>query len=139
MAPNVAFNDGFGVDAVLECWSFHSCQQERAETQLVRLEQGPENAVVAYANNSTTITENMLRNSLLTDDNCEGERELPSFASKLVGHRLTFRIVVRFTWDDQEDRFKSAFHQADMLTPLIKVLGNMQDASTFLSSSLGFY
>ncbi|KAG3006153.1 hypothetical protein PC120_g17551 [Phytophthora cactorum] len=139
MAPNVILNDGFGVDAVLKCWSFHSRQHERAEIQLLRLEQGPENAVVAYVNNSTTITENMLRNSLLTDDNCVGERELPSFASKLVGHRLTFRIIVRFVWDDEKGLFESAYHQADMLTPLIKMLGNMQDASTVFSSSLGFY
>ncbi|ETI29778.1 hypothetical protein F443_02868 [Phytophthora nicotianae P1569] len=139
MAPNVAFNNGYGVDAVMYHWSFHSQQHEKAELLLTRLEQGSDNAVVAFFDNSTTITENMLRNSLLIVANGGGESELPSFAWKLVGHRLNFRIIVRFVWDNENNRFKSAYYQADMLTPLIKVLGNIQDASTVLSSTLGFY
>ncbi|ETM53807.1 hypothetical protein L914_02752, partial [Phytophthora nicotianae] len=36
-------------------------------------------------------------------------------------------------------RFDSAYHQADMLTPLLNLLGDMEDTCAVLSSSLGFY
>ncbi|KUF97542.1 hypothetical protein AM587_10008418 [Phytophthora nicotianae] len=139
MAPNIAFNDGYGIHAVLKNWSHRSLHHEKTEIQLVRLEPGSEGIVVAHLSNATTITESMLRKSFLCAGKDGENSEWPSFAWKLLGQRLTIRTIVRFEWDYENSRFDSVFYEADMLTPLLDLLGNMQDASTVLSSSLGIY
>ncbi|KAL3670992.1 hypothetical protein V7S43_004177 [Phytophthora oleae] len=134
MTPNVAFNNGYGVDAVLENWRFRSAHYEKIEVRLVRLEQGAENLLVAYLSNLTTVTETMLRQSL----SC-GDGTVPAFAWKLLGRQLEVPTCVHFRWSNNEIRFASAHYEADMLTPLFKLLGNLEDASIVLNSTLGIY
>ncbi|KUF88118.1 hypothetical protein AM587_10000334 [Phytophthora nicotianae] len=138
MAPDIAFNNGYGIDRVLSHWHFCSLHFLKMEVRLVCLEHGSGNEMIAHLSNCTIITESMLRNSLFCDGK-EGDNEWPSFAWKLLGQRLTVQTTVRFEWDDKNRRFESVFFEADMLTPLLKLLGDMEDASTVLSSNIGIY
>ncbi|KAK1941978.1 hypothetical protein P3T76_006300 [Phytophthora citrophthora] len=82
MTPNVAFNNGYGVDVVLEDWRFRSVHHEKIQVRLVGVEEGAENMLIAYLSNLTTITEKMLRQSLYCVDGT-----LPTFTWKLIGRQ----------------------------------------------------
>ncbi|KAL3659167.1 hypothetical protein V7S43_015746 [Phytophthora oleae] len=129
MAPNVAFDDGYEVDAVLDNWRSRLVHHEKIQVRLVRLEQGPGNLLLAYL----IISEVIPRKALL---HCLGD-EAPEFAWKLLGLELEVPTCVHFRWDEQERRFVSVHYEADMLTPLLKLLGNLEDASAVLNSPLG--
>ncbi|KAK1942497.1 hypothetical protein P3T76_005996 [Phytophthora citrophthora] len=122
MAPNVAFNDGYGVDANL------LGAPRKIQVQLVRLEQGPDDLLLAYL----VISEVIPRETLL---NCFGGR-MPTFALKLLGLELDVPVCVHFRWNEQEKRFDSVHYIVVMLAPLVKLLGNLEDATAVLTRSL---
>ncbi|KAE8882377.1 hypothetical protein PF005_g1030 [Phytophthora fragariae] len=139
MASDIAFNRGYGVDAMLEDWRVLTLHHKQHEIRLVRLDHDVDGMVVATLNNSTTITENMLRSSL-PDLMCGGDpNKWHPLVRKLLEQCFMIPATVRFEWDDTRNRFVSAHYEADMLTPLLKLLGNLEDASIVLNSTLGIH
>eukprot|EP00644_Phytophthora_capsici_P005620 jgi/Phyca11/98316/e_gw1.2.833.1 len=129
MAPNVVFNDGYGVDSILDNWRTRSVHHNKIQVRIVRLEQGADNLLLAYL----VISEVIARETLL---NCFGDKA-PTFVSKLVGLELAVPTCVHFRWDEQEKHFNTVHYEADMLTPLLKLLGNLNDATSVLNSPFG--
>ncbi|GMF10742.1 unnamed protein product [Phytophthora lilii] len=136
MTSDVASNSGFGADAMLEDWRFYSNHHDNLEIRLGSLEKRAEGLIIAFVKIYTTITERMLLNSLPQLTNAKNEAK-ESSAWKLISQTLVVPTTVKFQWDDARDQFVSAYYEADMLTPLLRLLGNWEIASRVLSSSLG--
>jgi hypothetical protein len=60
---------------------------------------------------------------------------LSSIADKLLGQRLVIRGSVRFDWDSGSSRVTRLISQGDMLSPLLQLLGNLDDVSLVFSRS----
>ncbi|OWZ21146.1 hypothetical protein PHMEG_0004337 [Phytophthora megakarya] len=134
MMPNIAFNGGRqGADAVFEDWKTISQHHENTETQLTCLECGEGGLLIAHMNNVSTITAKMIRNHLLDDE----DSEWPSLARKLLGQSLVIPTIVRYEWDELNSRFASVYYEPDMLTPLLGLLGNLEEATRVVNSALG--
>ncbi|KAL3659168.1 hypothetical protein V7S43_015747 [Phytophthora oleae] len=136
-ASNIAFNGGFGVDALFEDWKAISLQYDSTVTELVSLEAGEGEVLVARMDNISTITANMVRNALVPLANDDAEANWPNFATKRLGQQLVIQTTVRFEWDEMRGQFVSVYYEGDMLTPLLKLLGNLEEATRVFCSSLG--
>ncbi|EGZ24628.1 hypothetical protein PHYSODRAFT_311514 [Phytophthora sojae] len=134
MAPDVHNNAGYGVKAGLENWRLISLHHENLVIELVRLERGPGESVVAYQNATTTFTANMLRQALphLVDD----ERGWDPVAVKLIGQKLVVPGTLRFDWDPSTNKVVRTHYEIDMLTSLLALLGSVEDVSSVLDSAL---
>eukprot|EP00644_Phytophthora_capsici_P006000 jgi/Phyca11/97445/e_gw1.2.1209.1 len=113
MVSNVTSETGIGVDALMDNWSF-------VTTTLGRL----------------TITENTLRNAfphLLSDGQDEERTRL---AAKLLGRQVVMRGCVQFVWDSDMGRVARVQHKADLLTPLLELLGSLEAVSCVFDKAL---
>ncbi|EGZ08023.1 hypothetical protein PHYSODRAFT_431150, partial [Phytophthora sojae] len=125
---NVASNRGFGVDVILEGWELLSSRLGCLEIQLVDLDYEAKTLIIADVKCFATITERMLRDAL--------GGQSPIVAWNPLGQRLAVPGRVRFEWDDAKLQFVSIFFEIDMLTPLMELLGNLEDVCMALNSSL---
>lgn len=74
-----------------------------------------------------TITENTLLHAfphLLDNDHHDVGRSL---ASRMLDWRFSVRGSVRFEWDDATNRVKRLTCQSDMMTPMLKFVGSVED------------
>lgn len=139
MAPDVQFNAGYGVEAALENWRLVSLHHEHLEVDLERVERGAEGSVIAHMNGITTSTVKMLRMAFPNyNDNDEEEKQGP-IAEKLLGQRLVVPSGISFRFDDTNTRVVGAHYEADMMTPLLRLLRSVEDTSRVLSSALDIH
>ncbi|KAJ8563976.1 hypothetical protein ON010_g7370 [Phytophthora cinnamomi] len=136
MAPNVQCNVGYGVQAGLENWRLISLHHESLEVELVRLERGEGNSVVAYQNATTTVTANMLRQALPNLITGDDENGWDPVALKLIGQQLVVPGTLRFDWDPSTNKVVSTHYKVDMLTSLMAALGSVKDVPSVLGSTL---
>ncbi|GMF28760.1 unnamed protein product [Phytophthora fragariaefolia] len=61
----------------------------------------------------------------------------PTVAWKLLDQRLVIPGTVHFKWDEAKHQFASVYYEIDMLAPLTKVLGNLEDVCMVLNSPSG--
>lgn len=132
-APDVAFNRGRGPNAILEFWRLSSFHHKTLGFRLVRLERGANGLVVAFADGSTTTTKKMLRTAL---PHLVREAKWSAIATKLVGLRLVIPSTTTFGWDNEVARIVSVHYETDMLTPLLKLLDNLENVSIVLNSAI---
>ncbi|ETO77468.1 hypothetical protein F442_07335 [Phytophthora nicotianae P10297] len=67
---------------------------------------------------------------LMSDDfDYDKEREWSRIAGRLVNQRLVMRGSVHFNWDGTSNRVMGLITQADMVSPLLQLLGNLEDVS----------
>ncbi|OWZ24736.1 hypothetical protein PHMEG_000174 [Phytophthora megakarya] len=136
MTPDVMFNGGCGIEALLEDWRLISLHHEKLDLQLLRVDQGEKGFVTAYLDGVTRITSNMLRSARF-DFLHHGEADnLAPITAKLLDQKLVFPTTVRFDWDDAAGRITRVQYDADMVTPLLKLLENLEDTSRVLNSTL---
>ncbi|KAG6953777.1 hypothetical protein JG688_00012653 [Phytophthora aleatoria] len=56
-------------------------------------------------------------------------------AAKLLGQRLVMCGSVSFTWDSSTHQVVGLISQADMVSPLLQLMGNIEDVSNVLSNA----
>ncbi|ETP42852.1 hypothetical protein F442_10262 [Phytophthora nicotianae P10297] len=103
------------------------------QIRLGRLDQISENSLVAYCTTSITITRSTLSSLFprLVDQcfNHNNTSKCYRIADRPVGQRLVLYGSVRFTWDTTNNCVTSLITKADMLSPLLRLLGNLEDVS----------
>jgi hypothetical protein len=131
MAPVEECKAGHGVEAVMTSWRCCTLWFGYMETELQKLQRGPRDSLVAVMTTSFTITERTLRNAFphlsRSDKSCTGEEN--SLTKKLLGQRIIMQGSTHFEWDDAYGRVTSLRSQSDLLTPLLQLLGNLEDVS----------
>ncbi|KAJ8531783.1 hypothetical protein ON010_g14180 [Phytophthora cinnamomi] len=141
MSPLVVIGEIIGVDALSEQWQRYSTYFGNLHLNLMWMKEQPFGALNTSASLSITITETTLRcvfPHLLGMTRADGANadsgNLP-LCARLLGQRLECRCSTRFLWDSTGlvSRLDSAM---DLVTPLLRVLGNLQDVSLVLDNAL---
>ncbi|KAG6615906.1 bZIP transcription factor 1 [Phytophthora cinnamomi] len=126
MAPGVIIDDDHGVETMLERWRFVSISQPNFEMEAVRLEKGPCDTLVAATKIRIVMCESMLRHTFPNLANSDRGRHL---ATKLLGQRFEINGSTIFTWESGRRCMLSVQKKSDVLTPIIRFLGNLEDVS----------
>ncbi|KAG1713240.1 hypothetical protein DVH05_000960 [Phytophthora capsici] len=125
MASDVTDGPICGVDALVKNWKLLSLCFKDISVQLERLDRAGDDLLVASTRTSITIGSETLRrvfpNLLGLDDNL--------IVAKLQGQRIVMHSSVRFDWDSSSKCIVRMLTQSDMLTPIVHLVGNLQDAS----------
>ncbi|KAJ8525791.1 hypothetical protein ON010_g15322 [Phytophthora cinnamomi] len=128
MAADVAVNSGFPVATLLAEWERLRVCFPDLNVQLVRLEHGEGNAVMTVSKRSATTIDQTVRSAfphLITE---EGWSPL---TDKLLGQQL----VARIEGDEANAQINSVHSTTDIVTPLLMLLGNLEDVATALKNS----
>ncbi|GMF40959.1 unnamed protein product [Phytophthora lilii] len=136
MAPDVLVKSGRGVDAILEIWKAISRRQDGLETSLVRLEHGEQDLLLASTKCTFTLTHSLLLHEFPHIFDEEGE--LLPVAAKLLDKKIVLPSSVRFVWDEATGSMTSVIGKPfknEMVAPLLKVLGNLEDVAWVLGIS----
>ncbi|RLN26720.1 hypothetical protein BBJ28_00025169 [Nothophytophthora sp. Chile5] len=139
MTQDVVLGALHGVDALIEQWHRYSSYFGELHFELKRMETEPSGAMIASATLSVTITETTLRcvfPHLLDPGSGGGENEDSQLCARLVGQRIDCRCSVRFLWDDEIGRVTRLETNMDLLTPLLRVLGSLEDVAYVLTRAL---
>ncbi|GMF27633.1 unnamed protein product [Phytophthora lilii] len=128
MAQDVLFNTDSGVDAMMKTWNCISSWFAHIETELERLDKDACGFLVATTTTSVTISEHTLRHAFPRLYSSDGG-VLSELASKLLGQTLVMRGWVRIEWDGAYCRVASVISQSDMVTPMLRLLGSLEDVS----------
>ncbi|KAE8984048.1 hypothetical protein PR001_g23284 [Phytophthora rubi] len=126
MSPDVTDGSACGPDAILKHWKLLSLYHGDVHVQLKRLRQdGGSGSVVATTRVGLTITEKSLRYIYphLSADSSDSTL----LAKKLLNQRLVMRGSVRFDWDDNSGQVVRMETKIDMMSAMIKLLGNLGD------------
>ncbi|KAG7397227.1 hypothetical protein PHYBOEH_001105 [Phytophthora boehmeriae] len=140
VAPDVAHGTFTGRDLLLEGMKQISLFHSDFDMELRALECGPNDSIVATIVSIAGIDENTLRNafphlipdhqgSLPSGPDGSGEK-LSSIAAKLLGHRMVVQGTVEFHWDKESKRMAGLHHKADLLTPLLQLVGSLEDVAS---------
>ncbi|GMF65213.1 unnamed protein product [Phytophthora lilii] len=143
MAADVAIGEMSGIDALIDQWQRYSSYFVSLHLRQKQMEQQPL-GIKASATLSLTITEATIRNvlpHLLPRENTQASENddevfLSRLASTLLGQRIDCQCTVRFVWDDSARRVTRLDSSIDLLTPLLRVLGNLADVSYVLGKAL---
>ncbi|KAK1930300.1 bZIP transcription factor 1 [Phytophthora citrophthora] len=145
MAEDVALGELSGVDDLIDQWQRYSSYFGKLYLHLNKMEQQPQGAMKADATLSFTITEATLRfvfPHLLDGETVhEDEQDAGSAAyvpprAPLVGQRLHCPCSVRFSWDDAVGRVTQLEATVDLLSPLLRELGDLELVSFVLEKAL---
>ncbi|KAK1930269.1 bZIP transcription factor 1 [Phytophthora citrophthora] len=132
MASDVTGGVQCGPDALLENWRLLSLCYDDVNVKLKRLEQdGASGTLVGKTVLSVTITQKTLENvfpHLISDES--------PLASKLLNQRLALRGSVHFDWDKASGRVVRLYSTADMMTPMLELLGSLEDVATVFNGAL---
>ncbi|ETO68021.1 hypothetical protein F442_14958 [Phytophthora nicotianae P10297] len=132
MAPDVAFNAGRGIEAMMRSWKCLCMWFEDVELELEGLTKTG-NSVVAETTTRVTITERTLRNVFPHLTSSDKDHPL---ADKLLNQRLVMRGSMRFEWDPAYCRVASVMSKSDLLRSMLRLLGNLEDTSRVFERAL---
>uniref|UniRef100_H3GHJ6 BZIP domain-containing protein n=1 Tax=Phytophthora ramorum TaxID=164328 RepID=H3GHJ6_PHYRM len=134
MAPDVVSNSGCGEDAVIRSWQRISLWFQDIELEVGGLNKGTASGTLtAAATLSATITERTLRTVF---PHVWGTRSASrELADKLLGQRVAMHGSVRFEWDTAFGRIARVASAYDMLTPMLALLGNLEDVAQVFEGS----
>jgi hypothetical protein len=136
MAPDVLYNAGRGVESIMRNWQYFSLWFKDVELELDGLKRSGMDSLIAKTTTRFTITERTL--STVFPHLC-GEAANDAYAGladKLRGKTLVMRGSMRFDWDSGYGRVASVTSESDMLTPMLKLLGSLEDVSKVFEKSL---
>ncbi|KAG7398640.1 hypothetical protein PHYBOEH_010689 [Phytophthora boehmeriae] len=142
MAENVAIGELSGVDAVIKQWRRYSTYFGGLHLQLERLEKQPAEVMSASCTLSLTVTESTIRYvfpHLLCSKaaNDEGPQSTySSIGSRVLGKQLGCQYSLRFQWDAAGGRISRMEAKLDLVTPLLRVLGNLEDVNYVLEKAI---
>ncbi|OWY93254.1 hypothetical protein PHMEG_00037420 [Phytophthora megakarya] len=134
MAPNVLVGSHFGVEAQLKNWNLFALCFDDVKLELRGMDMSTSNMLVAHIMINITITSNTLRRVFphLNSDGCGGTKggSWSPLATKMLDQALVMHGSVVFGWDKATDKVVRVQFQADFMTPMIKLLGNLRDVSS---------
>ncbi|OWZ04822.1 hypothetical protein PHMEG_00023203 [Phytophthora megakarya] len=133
MTPDVTDGTVSGIDAIMRSWKHVSLCFNGFQVDVKSLENGPDDSVIVTTKQHVTITENMLKYTFphLIDDS-GGYSHL---ATKLLRQQILIRGSVHFKWNSENGRVTSFLFKADMVTPILHLLHNLEDVSDVFRSS----
>ncbi|KAG6617468.1 BZIP transcription factor [Phytophthora cinnamomi] len=131
MAEEVTDGVVCGAEALMENWRLLSRYHGDVHYQLKRLEQLGEDSLCAVTTTSVTMTENTLRHVYPHLD-----VEHSTLAAKLLNQRLVMRGTVRFDWDNASGRVVRVESKVDALTPMLKLLGSLENVAAVFEKAL---
>ncbi|KAG6948340.1 hypothetical protein JG687_00015542 [Phytophthora cactorum] len=102
------------------------------ELELESLDRDNTEALVAT---TVTITEHTLRN-VFPHLHDRSDVVMLKLAEKLQGQRISMHDTTRFLWDPAFRRIPSVIAQADMLTPMLRLLGSLENVSHVFEGAL---
>ncbi|KAG2786423.1 hypothetical protein Pcac1_g4166 [Phytophthora cactorum] len=133
MAPDVTDGSLFGVDAQLENWRLLALYFGDVRVDLKGLRTPTTDTLIAGTVTRATITNNTLRRAFpqLNSDGVGGTKGgvWSPLAAKMMGNRLVIHGSVVFGWDCATDKVVSHYSQADILSPMLNLLGSLRDVS----------
>lgn len=96
------------------------------EIELVRLDLGSDDGLVATVRSATTLSERALRHGF---PHLFNSGQWTDIGRRLLGKRLVMDGAVNFVWSEEKGRVVSLQYSADMLTPMLQLLGNLEDVA----------
>ncbi|KAG3033505.1 hypothetical protein PC121_g24348 [Phytophthora cactorum] len=139
MAPDVVDDPLFGADAQLENWRLLTHYFGDVSVDLKGLKTSTTDNLVADTVTRVTITSNTLRLGFphLNGDGVGGTNSgiWSPIAAKMLGKRLVMRGSVFFGWDVATGKVVSLHSQSDMITPMLNLLGSLDDVSCAFSKA----
>ncbi|RLN48757.1 hypothetical protein BBJ29_008296 [Phytophthora kernoviae] len=136
MSSDVIGETGCGVEALLETWKMITLLHEDIDIQLLRLDQGAGGSLVATTKVKFSINEKTVRLAFPHLINADEADNWSRLAAKLLGQQLVVHGAVRLMWDEDSDRMISVQNEADMLTPMLQLLGNLEDVFCVFDNAL---
>jgi hypothetical protein len=137
MASDVTSGSMSGAEALLEKWRLMSLHHSDTQVQLRCLNEVAKDSVLATATMSLTITEQTLRcvypHLLHSESESDLELELSPLAAKLLNQRLEIQGSMRFDWDSGSCRIVRLESSFDILSAMLKLLGNLESVARVLS------
>ncbi|KAF4146171.1 hypothetical protein GN958_ATG04646 [Phytophthora infestans] len=133
MLPDVLFNAEQGVDALIKHWMCVSLRFEDVPVELDEIKKGAADSLLATSTTSITIQERTLRS--VFPHLCIDMDDSP-LAKILVGQRIQMRGWTCFEWDPTFGRVTCITNVADLLTPLLKLVGNLESVSRIFDGAL---
>ncbi|OWZ12169.1 hypothetical protein PHMEG_00014707 [Phytophthora megakarya] len=125
-APDVLSSEGYGPEALvrsLNVWQkFDGVNMELEEMISA-------NVVVATTKTTATITEQTLKDVFPYLVVARAGGSTLSLVEQLCGQQIILLGSTRFVWDRESDRLASIISESDMLTPMLYLLGILEDAS----------
>ncbi|OWY99303.1 hypothetical protein PHMEG_00029714 [Phytophthora megakarya] len=135
MKQDLQFNTAYGTDALMRHWMCISLRFKDFKVKLLELKKEVGGSMVATTMTSITITERTLRSvfphlcrnggELIEEDT----RPLFELGNQLLGSQITMNGSTRFFWDKKSTQVTSITSMSDMLTPMLKLLGSLEDVS----------
>ncbi|RQM17596.1 hypothetical protein DD237_003135 [Peronospora effusa] len=135
MAPDVVFNSGHGVESIMTNWEYFTLWFQDVEIELIGLVKSGMSSFIASITTSFTITERSLDQIFPSLIKCRDSEGLP-LGPKLLGQRIVMRASTRFDWDYSYGRVVSVISESDILTPMLNILGSLEDVSQVFERSL---
>ncbi|KAE9261077.1 hypothetical protein PR003_g34086, partial [Phytophthora rubi] len=108
-----------------------SLYHDDVHVQLQRLEQIGDDSLRAVTTTSVTITKNTLR---FVYPHLDSEHS--ALAAKLLNQRLVMRGTVHFDWDNTSGRVVRVKSKVDVLTPMLRLLGSLENVSTVFEMAM---
>ncbi|KAG2773469.1 hypothetical protein JG687_00017251 [Phytophthora cactorum] len=136
MATDVMFNAGRGIESIMRNWKYFTLWFQDVEVELHGLKRRGRNSIITSMTTSFTITESTLTTVFPHLCGREGGNARSPLADKLLGQRIVARGSTRFDWGTGDDRVTSIISESDMLTPMLLILGNLEDVSKVFEKSL---
>ncbi|ETP51938.1 hypothetical protein F442_02991, partial [Phytophthora nicotianae P10297] len=125
MAPNVAGNNGTGVERLLEYYRLLAFYLPDCETRIVRMEI-VEDMVFVTTTVQITITANALQRAFPHMEPGAEQNEWPLVAKKLLGKQIVMRGSTRFMWDSTTQHVTLLQSSADLLSSILRLLGDIR-------------
>ncbi|OWZ09265.1 hypothetical protein PHMEG_00018057 [Phytophthora megakarya] len=133
MSSNVIYNSKFGLKSMVRSWF---CLQwfGDVEEELENVNKATPNSMIASTRTSVTITHQTLTN-VFPHLLCDSDLRLVA-NSMIASQRIVMCGSVCFVWCGTSERVSSVTTQSDMLTPMLQLLGNWEDASRVFENAL---
>ncbi|KAF4043308.1 hypothetical protein GN244_ATG04349 [Phytophthora infestans] len=138
MAPDLATGTVFGFEALARNWGIVGLLFDDVRFKLDHVERATEISIVAKTTTSFTISRQSIVDVCRDEDFSDSPAQRTRWtriAAVLLEERLTMRGTVQFTWDNSAKRMIGLVSQLDMISSLLKLLGNVEDISIIFSSA----
>ncbi|KAG7387439.1 hypothetical protein PHYPSEUDO_014087 [Phytophthora pseudosyringae] len=133
MAPNVMDGAHFGIETQLENWRQFALCFDDVHVELKGLTTPTPDTIVAGIVTSVTVSSNSLCHVFphLNSDGVGGARGgvWSPLGTKLLGQKLAMRGSMAFGWDKTTGKVVRLQSQSDMLSPMLKLLGSLEDVT----------
>uniref|UniRef100_H3GRH1 Uncharacterized protein n=1 Tax=Phytophthora ramorum TaxID=164328 RepID=H3GRH1_PHYRM len=140
LAPDVVGAASFGVEEQIENWRLFALYFREADLELEGMSSPTPDTLVASTTTSVTLTSNTLRYAFphLNSDGSGGTQGgvWSPLAARMLGQKLVMRGSVTFGWDDSSDKVVRLESRADVLSPMLKLLGSLEDVSSVFDNAM---